>query len=92
MVIRSNSPGKRLRAQKAKEFIISEIIKEAQIENVSLSDVERKMLYFTEAEDTLPDIYEINDQFERDYDGPAYEKKIAGLLHSANRRLSREVR
>jgi len=48
------------------------------------------MLYFTETEETLPDIYEINEQFEHDYDGPAYEKKIAGLLRNAYRRFCRD--
>jgi hypothetical protein len=42
--------------RQAKEFLISEIIAEAQRENVALSDVERKMLYFTETGWTLPDI------------------------------------
>ena len=35
--------------QEAKEFLISEIVAEAQRENVPLSEVERKMLYFTES-------------------------------------------
>jgi hypothetical protein len=87
MMNRLKSSEKRLRAQQAKEFLISQIVEEAQRENVSLSEVERKMLYFTETEETLPDIYEINDQFERDYDGPAYEKKIAALLRDAYRRI-----
>ena len=53
---------RRVRAQRAKEFLISQIVEEAQRENVPLSEVERKMLYFTETEETLPDIYEVSAQ------------------------------
>ena len=35
--------------REAKEFLISELVAEAQRENVPLSEVERKMLYFTES-------------------------------------------
>ncbi|HEX3353709.1 MAG TPA: hypothetical protein VHS34_12870 [Terriglobales bacterium] len=37
-----------LGCREAKEFLISEIVAEAQRENAPLSEVERKMLYFTE--------------------------------------------
>jgi len=47
---------------------------------VSRSEVERKMLYFTEVHPSLPDIYEVNAEFERDYDSDEYEAKIAKLL------------
>jgi len=32
----------------AKEFLIARIVREAQIEGVPLSEIERKMLYFSE--------------------------------------------
>ena len=90
MVDHDKSSAKHLRAQKAKEFLISQIIEQARRENVLLSEVEQKMLYFTEAEETLPDIYEVNEQFEREYDNSVYEKKIAGLLRNAHRRNQQE--
>jgi hypothetical protein len=37
----------------AKEFLIARIVREAQIEGVPLSEVERKMLYFDETVDTM---------------------------------------
>src|SRR5467141_1710424 len=89
----ANSPKsseRRLRAQQAKEFLISQIVEEAKRENVPLSEIEQKMLYFTESEETLPDIYEVNEQFEREYDSSVYEKKIAGLLRNAHRRNQQE--
>ncbi len=68
--------------RQAKEFLISEIIAEAQRENVALSDVERKMLYFTETGWTLPDIMKVNEDFDREYNQDEYERKIANLLVS----------
>jgi hypothetical protein len=37
-----------LECAEAKEFLISRIVTEAQRENVPLSEIERKMLYFSE--------------------------------------------
>jgi hypothetical protein len=90
MVDAAKPAERRVRAQRAKEFIISQIVEEAERENVPLSEVERKMLYFTETEETLPDIYEVNTQFDGEYDGAEYEKKIAGLLRNAFRRNGKE--
>ena len=70
----------------AKQFLISRVIEEAGVEQVSLSEVERKMLYFTEAHPSPPDIYEVNAEFERDYDSDEYEAEIAGLLKKARDR------
>lgn len=64
----------------AKQFLISKVVEQAELEHVPFSDVERKMLYFTEIHPTLPDIYEVNAEFERDYDADEYEVKVAGLL------------
>jgi hypothetical protein len=54
-------------ARDAKEFLVSRIITESQREGVPLSEVERKMLYFSETAWTLPDIGEVNDAFDREY-------------------------
>jgi hypothetical protein len=78
------------RAMLAKEFIISEIVKQAQLDNIPLSEIERKMLYFTEGEGAPPDILETNHRFEEQYDMPAYEKKIAMLIHNACERGQNE--
>ena len=75
-------------ATSAKQFLISKVIEEAEFELVSLSEIEKKMLYFTEVHPSLPDIYEVNAAFERDYDSDEYEVKIAGLLKNARDRDS----
>jgi hypothetical protein len=66
----------------AKEFLIGRILTEAQLEGVPLSDIERKMLYFSETGWTLPDITEAGDIFDRDYDQSQYEQKIAALIRN----------
>jgi hypothetical protein len=74
----------------AKEFLISKVVHQAELEHVPLSEVERKMLYFTEVHPTLPDIYEVNAEFERRYDADEYEAKVVGLLKNARARDSRD--
>ncbi|HEY2906260.1 MAG TPA: hypothetical protein VGJ29_10210 [Vicinamibacterales bacterium] len=46
-------------ARAAKEFVVEQIVAEAKRQGVLLSDVERKMLYFSETDWTLPDIVEV---------------------------------
>ena len=75
---------------KAKEFVISKIVVEAQRENVILSEVERKMLYFSETAWTLPDIMSVNEDFDRQYDQDEYEQKIAGLIRKSYKRACKE--
>ncbi len=70
----------------AKQFLIDKVVEEAKFEHIPLSEVEKKMLYFTEAYPSLPDIYEINKEFERSYNDADYESKVAGLLRSARTR------
>jgi hypothetical protein len=40
------------------------------------------MLYFSETAWTLPDIVEVNDAFDREYDQAEYEKKIGALARN----------
>jgi len=78
-----------MNALAAKQFLIARVIEEAELQQVLLSDVEKKMLHFTEVHPSLPDIYEINAEFERNYDAAEYEDKVAALLRSARDRDSR---
>jgi hypothetical protein len=72
-------------AKDAKEFLISRILAEADRESLPLTDVERKMLYFSEGHSTLPNMAEISDEFDRDYDQNSYEKKMAAVARRAYR-------
>jgi hypothetical protein len=77
-------------SREAKEYLISRIVSEAKREGISLSEVERKMLYFSETDWTLPDILKVNEEFERNYDDNEYEAKIAGLIRDYLQRVQTE--
>jgi hypothetical protein len=77
-------------ARVAKEYLVGRIVAEAQREGAPLSEVERKMLYFSETGWTLPGILDVSAEFERDYDTDAYEKKIAGLVRALGERATDE--
>ena len=72
--------------KEAKDFLADTIASEAEREGVPLSDVERKMLYFSETGSSLPDILAVNEEFERDYEEDDYEHKIAGLVRKIEAR------
>ena len=76
----------------AKEFLISRIVAEAQRENVQLSELERKMLYFSESAWTLPDMMAISEAFDGEYDQSKYEEKIARLVRGAAKHDREESR
>jgi hypothetical protein len=78
-------------AREAKEFLISRIADQAQRDGVPLSEIERKELYFSESGWTLPDIMNVNEAFERDYDQDSYEKKIKKLVREARSRAHKEA-
>lgn len=74
-------------AREAKEFLIGKIVDEAGQEGVPLSEVERKMLYFSETGWTLPGMMKVSEEFDRDYDQDEYEAKIAGLIQNYLRHI-----
>jgi len=78
--------------REAKEFLISRIVAEAERENVPLSEIERKMLYFTESGSTLPDMTVVYEEFDRDYDQDKYEEKIARFIRRADKSARKESR
>jgi hypothetical protein len=63
----------------AKEYLAGKITAQAELEGAPLTEVEQKMLYFSETGWTLPKMMEVNAEFERDYGNDEYEQKIAGL-------------
>lgn len=78
--------------REAKEFLISKIVEEARRDNVPLSELEHKMLYFTESGWTLPDIIKVFEDFDREYNQDEYEHKIAKLVSKADRCIRKESR
>ena len=67
-------------ARAAKEYLIEHITAQAKKDGVDLSEVERKMLFFTEKGWTLPDMPEVSAKFDEEYDQDQYEAKIAWLV------------
>jgi len=74
----------------AKQFLISRVVEQAQSEHAPISEIERKMLYFTEVRPSLPDIYEVNAEFERTCNADEYEHKIRDFLKRARDRDVKE--
>jgi hypothetical protein len=74
----------------AKEFLVARILDEAQREGVPLSEVERKMLYFSETGWAPPDIVETSRRFDGEYVQPEYETRIAQLIGDARKRARKE--
>lgn len=70
----------------AVDFIVAQIVDEAARRAITVSDVERKVLYFAESADTPRSMVELMEAFERDYDESEYEQKISDLLRSAHKR------
>jgi hypothetical protein len=66
--------------REALDYLAERIVAEAKGENIPLSEIERKMLYFSETDWTLPEIKSVNEIFEQNYDDNEYERKIAGLI------------
>jgi hypothetical protein len=66
--------------RQAKEYLIGRIVDEAKSEGAPLTEVEWKMLYFTESGWTLPNMMAVSAEFDRDYDQDEYEQKIGGLV------------
>ena len=70
----------------AKNYLAGQIADEAKRQSVALTEVERKMLYFSETGSTLPDMMKVSEEFDRDYDQDEYEAKIAGLVRGIEAR------
>lgn len=69
--------------REAKNHLIGEILTQAKRDGVPVSDIERKMLYFTETGWTLPDMMAISQEFDRDYDQNEYETKVGQIVRRA---------
>jgi hypothetical protein len=71
-------------ALQAKEFFVSRVVAAARRGNISLSELEVKNLYFTEAgSDAKPEYLEDMAHFEEQFNSNEYEEKISGLLKRA---------
>jgi hypothetical protein len=80
-----------MNTKQAKDFLVQQAAEQAALENVPLSDVETRMMYFTESDlASCPNPIELNHEFEAQYETAEYEAKISRLLHHAYDRLKVE--
>jgi hypothetical protein len=76
-----------MQTREAKDFLVAQTAEQAALEGVPLSDLEKRMMYFTEGKDTVEDPTALNDEFETECDTAKYEKKISLLMRHAHKRV-----
>jgi hypothetical protein len=79
-----------MKVSEAKDFLVAQTAEQAALERVPLSDLEKRMLYFTESGYVPEDPIKLNEEFEAECDSDEYEAKISKLLHHAYQRLQKE--
>lgn len=67
-------------ARQAKKYLIERILRQASQNGISLTEIERKMLYFSETGWTLPDMMAISQEFDQAYNQDEYERKIGQII------------
>jgi hypothetical protein len=79
-----------MHARGAKDFLVQQTVEQASAEHLPFSDLEKRMMYFTETGDCPEDPIVLNNAFEAEYDSTAYEKKVSRLMAQAYRRIKQE--
>jgi hypothetical protein len=77
-------------AQEAKDFLVGQAAQQASLDGVSLSDIEKRMMYFTESAEATEDPVALNNAFEAQYNTTEYETKVSRLLSHAFLRAKKE--
>jgi hypothetical protein len=76
-----------MRVREAKDFLVEQTVRQAEMEGIALSELERRVMYFTESGECPEDPIELNNAFEAQCDSTAYEKKVSRLMAHAYRRI-----
>lgn len=75
----------------AKNFLVEQAAQQSALDRTPLSDLERRMMYFTESDPaSCGDPVSLNEEFEEKHDTAEYEAKMSRLLHRAYKRLKAE--
>jgi|SRR5271165_700681 len=77
-------------SKQAIDILVEQTAQQAALDGVLLSDIEKRMMYFTEGPDAIEDPLQLNGEFEEVYDTEEYEKKLSRLLNRARKRLRKE--
>ncbi len=79
-----------MRVSEAKDFLARQTTEQSLLEGLPLSDLEKRMMYFTESDEASEDPTKLNDEFDAEYDAAAYEEKVSRLLHHGYARVKKE--
>jgi hypothetical protein len=80
-----------MNTRQAKDFLAQQAAEQATLDSTSLSDIERRMMYFTESDPkSCDDPLALNNEFEAQCDTTEYETKMARLLQHAHQRVKTE--
>ena len=78
------------KSRQAKDFLVQQASEQAALEGVQLSDLEKRMMYFTESDSSCENPVALNEEFEAEYNTDEYETKVSELLRQAYGRLKKE--
>lgn len=79
-----------MRVLEAKDFLVQQTAEQAALENVPFSDLEKRMMYFTETDECPENPIALNEAFEAQYDTDEYEAKLSKLMRHAHSRINKE--
>jgi hypothetical protein len=79
-----------MRINEAKDFLAQQTERQAHLEGVSFSELEKRMMYFTEGKNAVEDPITLNEEFEAQYETKEYEDKISKLMDHAYKRLKKK--
>lgn len=79
-----------MKSRQAKDFLVQQASEQAALEGVAFSDLEKRMMYFTETDSSCENPAALNEEFEAKYDTEEYETKLSELLRHAYQRLKKE--
>jgi hypothetical protein len=79
-----------MNVREAKEFLVDQTAKQAVIDGVPFSDLEKRMMYLSESDPTCEDPVALNEEFASQYSCEEYERKIARLLRHTYSRIKKE--
>ena len=81
-----------MNTKEAKDILVEFTAEQAALDGVPFTDVEKRMLYFTESDPlSCSNPIELNAEFETQCETEPYEAKVSRLVHRAYTRLKKEA-
>lgn len=85
----SNGEHVTMNAREALDFLVEQTLRQVQLDGGSLTELQRRMMYFTEGKDAVEDPATLNAEFEAENDTNFYEEQMGMLLYRTYERLKR---